>query len=156
MFSKKSLLLFAVFLFANCSVGPKQSLQSEDRYRVSEITLERSGSWGLKSGYKVIFRKEGAAEYLGDVHATRTGNYQGKISTDQFEQLTRLIIKNDFFSLADKYHALVTDTDTVITTVIYAGGHKAVEDFGRGGGDGLTEIEMAIDKAAEVIVWTKR
>jgi len=146
------LLLFAVVLSANCSVAPKPSLTGE-RHEISEITLQRSGSWGLKSEYRVTFRKDGTAEYQGDVHAKLKGKYRGKISNDQFEQLARLIIANDFFSLEDKYQALLTDIDMVTTSVVYAGGRKAVEDFGRGGGERLTQIESEIDKTAELIAW---
>ena len=148
------LLLLAVIVAASCSSAPTSSL-ADDRHQISEITLERSGSWGMKSGYKAVLRKDGTAEYLGDIHAKRKGKYRGNLSTDQFQQLSKLITANDFFSLEDKYRAPVTDTDTVTTSVVYSGGRKAVEDFGRGGGERLTRIEQAIDSTAEQIVWIK-
>lgn len=151
---KISLLLLAVLVAVRCSPTPKSSL-AEDRYQISEITLERSGSWGIKSGYKVVLRKDGSAKYTGDVDAKRKGNYQGEVSKDRFEQLGSLIIASDFFSLADEYHALVKDDDTVTTSVEYSGGRKTVEDYGRGGGERLTKIELAIDITTEQIVWAK-
>jgi hypothetical protein len=151
---KISLLLFALFVAASCSFTPKSSL-AKDRYQISEIALERSGTWGLKSGYKLVLHSNGSGEYNGDVDAKRKGKYQGMISRDQFEQLARLIAANDFLLLKDKYHALVTDTDTVMVSIVYSGGRKTVEDFGRGGGDKLTQIEQSIDTIAEQIVWAK-
>src|SRR6185436_987486 len=149
-----SLILLSVIVAASCSSAPTSSL-AEDKHQISEITLERSGSWGMESGYKAVLRKDGTAEYLGDIHAKRKGKYRGNLSTDQFQQLSKLITTNDFFSLEDKYRARITDTDTVTTIIVYSGGRKAVEDFGRGGGQRLTEIEQAIDSTAEQILWIK-
>ena len=151
---KATLLLFALFVAAGCSLASRSNLV-EDKYQISEITFERSGSWGVKSGYKVLLRKDGKAEYVGDVNAKRKGKHQGVISKEQFEQLAKLILANDFFSLEDRYQAQATDTDTIIINVLYSGGRKRVEDFGRGGGERLTEIERAIDNAAEQIAWLK-
>ncbi len=148
------LVLFTLIWVAGCAFAPKPSL-AEDKYQISEITLERSGSWGIRSGYKVVLHKDGAAEYAGDTHAKRKGKYRGQISKEQFEQLAKVIIENDYFSLGDKYRAPVTDTDTITTSVAYAGGRKRVEDFGRGGGERLTKIEQEIDKVAEQIAWVK-
>ncbi len=90
-----SLLLFTLIWFANCSVAPESSL-AEDKHQISEITLARSGSWGIRSGYKVVLRKVGTAEHAGDIHAKRKGEYHGKISKDQFEQLAKIIIESDY------------------------------------------------------------
>lgn len=46
---------------------------SADKYQISEITLERSGSWGVRSGDKLLLRKDGTASYAGDVEAKRRG-----------------------------------------------------------------------------------
>ena len=146
------LLLLLAASGVGCSpIQPADSAQ--DKYQITEISLERSGSWGMRSGYKVVLRKDGTAEYTGDVAAARRGKYHGKISGKQFEQLAKIIVGNDYFSLEDKYRATVTDTDTVITSVAYKGGRKVVEDFGRGGGERLTTTEQAIDAAAEQITW---
>lgn len=149
-----SLFLFALIWVTDCSFAPQSSL-GQDKYQISEVTLERSGSWGIRSGYRVVLRENGTAEYAGDIHAKREGKYRGAISKDLFESLTKVIIENDYFSLKDKYHAPVTDTDTVTTSIVYSGGRKRVEDFGRGGGESLTRIEQEIDKVAEQIAWIR-
>ncbi|MBA3247605.1 MAG: DUF6438 domain-containing protein [Pyrinomonadaceae bacterium] len=147
-------VVFTLIWVAGCASAPQPSL-AEDKYQISEITLERSGSWGIRSGYKIVLRKDGTAEYAGDIHAKRKGKYHGEISKEQFEQLTKVIIENDYFSLGDKYRAPVTDTDTVTTSIVYSEGRKRVEDFGRGGGERLTKIEQEIDQVAEQIAWAK-
>lgn len=149
-----SLVFYALLLLVSCSSAPKLNL-AEDKYQISEITLERSGSWGVKSGYRLVLWKDGTAEYVGDIHAKRKGKYHGKVSTEQFGQLTKLIVENGFFSLENKYQAQVADGDTIKTSVVYAGGRKTVEDYGRGGGERLTKIEQMLDNTAEQIVWIK-
>jgi hypothetical protein len=57
-----SFLLVAALAATSCS-GPQPG-PAEDKYKISEITLERSGGWGLQSGYKVVIRKAGSAELL--------------------------------------------------------------------------------------------
>ncbi|HEY9284798.1 MAG TPA: DUF6438 domain-containing protein [Pyrinomonadaceae bacterium] len=148
------LVFFTLICVADCAFAPKPS-SAEDKYQISEITLERSGSWGIRSGYKVVLRKDGTAEYVGDIHAQRKGRYRGQISNEQFEQLVKVIIENDYFSLKGKYRAMVADSDTITTSVAYSGGRKRVEDYGRGGGERLTKIEREIGNVAEEIAWVK-
>lgn len=64
-------------------------------------------------------------------------------------------MEGGYFALNDRYSAAVTDTDTITTSVAYAGGRKSVEDYGRGGGEKLTGIEQAIDGMVERIEWKK-
>ena len=148
------LVLFTLICIIGCAFAPKTSL-AEDKRQISEITLERSGGMVFGSSYKVVLRKDGTAEYVGDLYAKRRGKYRGQISKEQFERLVKVIVENDYFSLDDKYHAEVTDSDTITTSVVYSGGRKRVEDFGRGGGERLTKIEEEIDKVAEQIAWVR-
>ena len=148
------ILLSIVASVLSCSSVPRSQVV-EDKFEISEVSLERSGSWGLRSGYRVVLRRNGSAEYAGEVDAKRKGKFHGTVSQAQFDQLTNSLIENSYFSLADKYHALVTDTDTVTTIVVFKGGRKTVEDFGRGGGEGLTKVEQAIDNLAEQVAWVK-
>lgn len=149
-----SLLLLTLISSASCSLA-RGPIEAEDKYQISEITLERSGSWGILSGYKVVLRQDGAAEYAGDIHAKRNGKYLGQISLEQFAQLAKVIVENDYFSLIDKYSATVKDSDTITTSVVYSGGRKTVEDYGREGGEKLTAIELAIDNMADQIIWVR-
>jgi hypothetical protein len=148
------LVLFALICIIGYAFAPKTSL-AENKRQISEVTLERSGGMVFRSGYKVVLRKDGRAEYIGETYAKREGKYRGHISKEQFERLAEVIVENDYFSLDDKYHAEVTDSDTITTSVVFSGGRKRVEDFGRGGGERLTNIEREIDKVAEQIVWVR-
>jgi hypothetical protein len=156
------LLLFIAVLMISCSasVSPPNSTISQpsiaaDKYQISEITYERSGSWGMRYGYKVILRKDGTAEYLGDIHAKRKGKYHSKIDAAKFEQLENLIVHENYFSRKDKYHSGLTDAETITTSVVYAGGRKTVKNFGGGGDDVVGEIERAIDSLVELTAWEK-
>jgi uncharacterized protein YdbL (DUF1318 family) len=143
-----------VTFIPNCSSAPATNL-AEDKYQITEITFEQSGSWGVQYGYKVVLRNDGTAEYVGDINAKRTGKYRGQISKDQFERLAGLMTKNNYFMLKDKYRAPVTDTETITTSVVYNEGRKVVENYGGGGSKELSEIEQAIVKAIEQIMWEK-
>ena len=154
----RSVKVLPVLFMLVCGIGyacaPKASL-AEDKYQISEVTLGRSGGMVFRSDYKVVLRKDGTAEYVGDEHARREGKYHGRISKEQFQRLAKVIVENDYFSLDDEYRAQVTDADTVTTSVAYSGGRKRVEDHGRGGGERLTNIEREIEKVAEQITWVR-
>jgi hypothetical protein len=156
------ILPFMPVLTAGCSSPgspPKSSVPelhpTVDKYQVSEISYERSGSWGVPYGYKVVLRADGSAEYFGEARAERAGKYRGSIEKNKFDQLATLIIQKDFLSRKDYYTSGRTDTETVTTSVIYSGGRKTVRNHGRGGDDEIGEIEQAIKSAIAQIPWEK-
>ena len=153
--------LLIVFLIVSCS-----SVPSPD---ISEISL-RNGGGQLAYWYQIVLRKDGRAEYLGDVspehrresksfdHALGEGaervKYRGRISQEQFNELERLITKNGFFSLKDNYGG-VADAVQTTTSVVYSGGRKEVHNQIGQGGEKLSEIERTINRVADQIAWTK-
>ena len=149
------LILSIVTSVVSCSSIPQVNI-AEDKYQISEITLERSGSWGVREGYKVVLCSDGTAVYHGDIHAKRRGKYRGRVQGEQFAGLAKLIARNEYFSLKDKYHnPSVADGYTITTSVVYAGGRKTIEDYEEGGGEQLSEIERAIMAVAGQIAWEK-
>src|SRR6266545_4100907 len=115
-----------------------------DKFRISEISYEWIGGWGVRDGYKITLSKDGTGEYFGDIAASRQGKYRGSFDTAQFDQLASVIIQKDFFSRKNKYSSGLTDADTIIISVVYAGGRKTVVNYGGGGDDEVVDIQRAI------------
>jgi hypothetical protein len=161
MRSCKVFSLCMAFMIASCSSASSPG--------ISEISL-RSGGGQLAYWYQIVLRKDGRAEYLGDVRPDRRRElksfdnapgegsarvkYHGQISQEQFNELERLINKNDFFSLKENYGG-VTDAVQTTTSVIYSGGRKEVHNQIGQGGEKLSEIENSINRVADQITWTK-
>jgi hypothetical protein len=149
------------FLIASCSSASSPG--------ISEISL-RNGGGQLAYWYQIVLRKDGTAQYLGDVSPERRresepfGNaldkgvervkYRGRISQEQFSELERLITENGFFSLKDNYGGVSGAIQTT-TSVVYSGGRKEVNNQIGQGGEKLSEIERTINRVADQIAWTK-
>jgi hypothetical protein len=160
MRSRAKAVLLA-FLLASCS--------SESSPGISEISL-RNGGGQLVYWYQIVLRKDGTAEYLGDVGPERRREskpfsnaldkgaervkYRGRISQEQFNELEKLITRNGFFSLKDNYDG-VSDAVQTTTSVVYSKGRKEVNNQIGQGGEKLSEIESTINRMADQIAWTK-
>ncbi len=80
-----------------------------DKFRISEISYEWIGGWGVRDGYKI--------------------------------------------TLKNKYSSGLTDADTIIISVVYAGGRKTVVNYGGGGDDEVVDIQRAIVSLSKQIAW---
>jgi hypothetical protein len=153
--------LFLAIFITGCTSAPSSA--------ISEVSL-RSGGGRLTYWYQIVVRKDGTAEYLGDVSPERRRGpksfddvvaeagkrikYRARISPEQFSELENLITKNDFFALKDDYGG-VTGAVQTTTSVVYSGGRKDVNNQIGQGGEKLSEIERAIEQVADQIAWTK-
>ncbi|MDT4969536.1 MAG: hypothetical protein QOJ64_4273 [Acidobacteriota bacterium] len=153
--------LFVAIFITGCTSAPSPD--------ISEVSF-RSGGGQLSYWYQIVVRKDGTAEYLGDVSPERRRGpksfddvpgegakrvmYRGRISPEQFNELAKVIIKNDFFSLKDNYGG-VADAVQTTTSVVYCGGRKEVSNQIGQGGEKLTEIERAIEQVADHIAWAR-
>lgn len=129
-----------------------KSFLPEDKYRIEEVVFDRSGSWGMRYGYKVVLRKDGAALYLGDTQAKPPGEQRGEIMPGQFKRLAESVADSDFFSLEGPIHGC-TDTEVRTTTVVYAGGTKAIKNHCQGMHPKLDQLEQTIIALVEQIEW---
>lgn len=151
-------VVFVAISFVGCA-----SVSSPN---ISEISLGNGGG-RVTFWYKIVLRKDGSAEYLGDVPPEmRRGTaypsdrskervaYRGKIPPEQFDRLARLINANGFFELKDDYGGVMDAVQTT-TGVAYDGGRKEVSNQIGKGGEKLSEIERAIEETADEIEWKK-
>lgn len=82
------------------------------------------------------------------------GVFNGKLSSEQFEKLSQLIVKNGYFSLSNKYEVPgLMDAPPTITKVFYSNGQKEVSNQQKKGGEKLSEIETAIYTMTSEIDW---
>jgi hypothetical protein len=121
---------------------------------ISEISLERTGCFGSCAIYKVTFRKDGTATYVGKDFVSKGGIFQGKVEYE-FQRLAELVYRQGFFNLIGRYGAPITDLDTTIVTVVRSGKSKSVVDYGSAAPVELWGFETAIDAVADKIKWAK-
>jgi hypothetical protein len=156
-----SLILFTIFFVSSCSSVPSSS--------ISEISF-RNGGGQLVHWYQIVLRRDGTAEYTGDVsperrresrpsgnvraEATQRVKYRGKVTQAQFEQLAKVVEENGFFSLKETYGG-VSGAPQTTTTIVNSAGRKEVHNQLEQGGKGLSEIERAIDRLADQIAWER-
>ncbi len=130
---------------------PAQSVKASD---ITEITLKNDGGFGFERGHEIVLRTDGTAEYFGGRHSYgRKGKHHGQFDKRKFAKLAKLIIEQGFFSLKKRYEADRLDDATVTTSVAYGSKRKTVQNYGHGGGQKLTDIQIAIETAASEVEW---
>ena len=150
-------------LFVAVSILGCASVKSR---QISEISLGNGGG-PMAFWYNIVLRKDGSAEYLGDVPprmrrgTANAGNrgaervrYDGKISPAQFGEIVRLINANGFFALKEDFGGVMGAVQTT-TGVVYDGGRKEVRNQIGQGGEKLAEIER-FEAAASTKSRTRR
>ena len=156
-----SALALACVITIGCSLGrrhaPSTSQSSDPQTsQLSEITYERIfGCEGPCPLYKVVLRKDGTASYVGAEHAERKGKYHASNIDFYFNQLSKLIDQEKYFSLQDSYGPGGKDEGVVITSVANDSQRKTVVDTGFHGPIELWAIEMSIEGSVSQIKWEK-
>ncbi len=151
-----------VALAVGCSSGDSPAHQAAktpvkvSATSIESISIERFGHGPQTPWYKVTLRRDGSVTYVGSFNVARIGNYQAKISTEDFRRLAELVERSGFFSLEDSYPFAVDAPEIKIT--IEAGGRtKTIHDgWGSRTPVELWGLEMAIDGVvAGLDGWTK-
>ena len=161
----------ALALMFGCSSSPPGAANAPvatptvDTFQISEISYELNVNWGVKDTDQITFHSNGSAEYLARLgyalvgfnrDPNRRGKFQGLIEKKDFDQLSTLIVRRNFFSLKDKYVARgVADAETITTAVRYGAGLKTVSNYGGGGDNEVGEIQQAILSRAKQISWQR-
>lgn len=147
-------LYFAVLMLLLVIMNVSTPAQSVKAYDITEITLKNDGGFGFERGREIVLRKDGTAEYFGGRNSYgRKGKHDGQFDKRKFAQLAKLIIEGGFFSLKKRYETERLDDATVTTSVAYGGRRKTVQNYGQGGGQKLTDIQIAIEAAASEVKW---
>lgn len=123
---------------------------------VKEISMERVMSKKPYPVFKVTFKSTGEAVYEGKYYVDKIGTYEGIIDDSDFERLSGLMEKLGFMELREKYMIDGRDQPSVVTTLVYEDGTKAVGNYGEAGPVEIWAIEKVIDALAEDIYWEKK
>ncbi len=123
--------------------------------QISEITLERWGSFSQLPSYKVILRSDETVLYIGRAFVEKKGKHTGKLGKFYFKKLAKLIESEGYFKLRERYpeDAVIEDGYDARVKVMCGDKEKVVFDNAQEGPIGLWAIEMAIDAAVGRARW---
>ncbi len=122
------------------------------------ITLSRTACFGKCPDYTVEVHGDGTVIFNGRRFVVHTGEYRARISRAAVRALVAKFRTADYFALADRYTARVTDLPTYTTSIAFDGHEKSVRDYGGqiiGAPFAVNEIENAIDEACNTAQWIK-
>jgi len=129
-----------------------------NRHLITEIRLERSICFGECPAYKVTFRQDGSAIYVGEAYSPMIGTYEADRASCPacyFGQLIEWIEQQNFFDLQDVYNEDMRDTSVTTVTVVHDGKTKAVVSRDPKSPVKLWGIAMAIDGVVSNLKWNK-
>jgi ankyrin repeat protein len=115
------------------------------------IGLERSGCYGRCPAYRVEVRGDGTGLFHGEAYVLVRGDHSFRVPPGTVLCLLEDFRAADFWSLAPKYQAQITDAAYHKVTLEIAGQRKTVDDYAGalvGMPVAVTELESAIDAAA--------
>ncbi|MDN3580256.1 DUF6438 domain-containing protein [Mucilaginibacter flavus] len=97
-----------------------------------KIILSTSGCYGSCPIMSIILNNDGTVLFRGLGHTGKKGDYVGKITKEEFQQLQNNFFKTNIDSLKNFYRAGWTDDETISTTFVKNGKiYKTVDDYGR-------------------------
>lgn len=122
------------------------------------VKLERSGCYGSCPSYSVEISGTGHVLFKGDSFVTFAGEHRRRVPANDVACLVDNFRAADFWSLASKYEAPITDSPTYRITFSINGQSKTVTDYvGRAVGmpESVTDLETAIDQTAHTATWIR-
>lgn len=130
-----------------------QMIQPND---ITEITLKTGDGFCFNCGRVTTLRGDGTAAYHGDSRSRhRKGDFTGAIEKTEFGRLAKTVVEAGFFDFKPRYEGNFKDVASVVITVVYAGGSKTVENFGRSDEPQFKIVEQALKAADGTIKWQK-
>ena len=162
-----SMLLLLVFLpISACKekgASPGNALEKNKQNKIevgqiSEITLERGACFGQCPEYKVSFRKDDSATYIGEAYTSMIGTFraeQESCSQCYFSNLEKLLFALRFFDLQEIYEKDWADAGTITIRVKASSGIKVVKTNKPEVPIEIWGIASAIDGIVAKIKWKK-
>lgn len=118
------------------------------------ITMEKTVCFGTCPVYKVQIYPNGLANYTGEMHVQKIGQYRRQLSPETISDLIRSFQRADFWSLEDEYIGEVTDLPTTYLSFQYEGRSKKVKDL-INAPQHLIDLENEVAAIAESPGWEK-
>ncbi|MCE9521209.1 MAG: DUF6438 domain-containing protein [Alphaproteobacteria bacterium] len=122
------------------------------------IKLARTMCFGSCPVYEVEIHGDGTIVYEGRAFVALMGRHRARIPKAAVAQLVDQLHRAEFFWLHDAYRSNITDNPANILTVTFDDRSKTVVDYvGEAVGmpDAVTNLETAIDRAADTERWRK-
>src|SRR5438105_14393153 len=120
-------LLMASILILIAALACSAQTSSQDKDRITEVTLERTSCLGTCPDYKVTLRRDGAIIYEGRRFVQMMGTYKGE--TYGYDRLVKLIVAQKYYDIKDDYSRHITDMPSSITSVERAGKSNTIGDY---------------------------
>ncbi len=120
--------------------------------------LKRGDCFGSCPEYSVEVHGDGTVEFDGEANVLIPGRHHAQISKQLVRDLLAYFEDAAFFSLNNRYVAMITDHPTYTTSIEFDGQGKSVEDYvGEAVGmpKSVEEIERAVDEFAGTEKWVK-
>jgi hypothetical protein len=134
--------------------GYQPAPQNYEPGDITSITLDRGACFGTCPVYEVTLNSDGSATYSGGPFAPRQGDYTGKGSQWEFDNLAAFVVRAGFFGWDDEYRLPnVTDLPTYKITVTKGGTSKTVLQYGMNEPPDFWVIAEVIDGLADDISW---
>jgi hypothetical protein len=130
------------------------------RWDTLKITLDRTFCYGTCPDYTVEIHGDGTVFYTGDMYVAVPGRHKTHIPVSSVRTLFEKFEAARFFATFDQYLGGGTDGPTYTVTIAFDDQRKVLEDYGGRSRWGhmppeITELEHAIDAAANVQIWVK-
>ena len=151
---KFRLIIFALLIAgATHRQTAAQTVQPND---IAEIILKTGDGFCFDCGRVTTLRADGTAIYHGERKSRyRQGDYTGAIEKTEFARLAKTVVEAGFFDFKPRYEGKFNDVSSVVIIVVYAGGSKTVENFGRSDEPKFKIVEQALKAADGAIKWQK-
>ncbi len=141
-------------IFVLMMAGNLGFAQTRTASEITQIELHDEGGFGVDKGFEISLERGGVATFHGGQNFYgRKGNYRSTFDKKQFVELARLVIKNNFFALKDRYEGNTMDVGTRTITVVYRGNRKSVVNWGASRQKQFAAIEKAIKALEAKIEW---
>lgn len=119
------------------------------------IALRRSGCYGTCPSYEVALTPGGIV-FQGGGYVVASGHHTASVEPSAVRKLAQMFIDADFYSMAEKYIAGVTDCPTYQLSISIDGQQKSVTDY-EGSWVGMpaviSELEDEVDTLAHTDRW---
>jgi len=150
-------IFFAISVGLSCgnhSVFNTGHIQTKDL--AVEVTLERTQCFGTCPVYKVVFRNDGSATFIGESFTPLIGTYKGSIQKERFAKLLDLAESQGYFQLQDEYlKGYGGDLPSSRISITKDNKKKTILSYGSNIPKQLEIIQSSIDTEVSNIKWEK-
>jgi hypothetical protein len=121
------------------------------------ITLQRTMCPGACPDYSLYIYGDGKIAYEGRHYVAVKGKQQARISKDDVKKLVDEFFKSGYFSLKDRYDAIVNDGAITKTSIVADGKTKQVVNCHPSQApESLYQLEKMIDEVAQSKRWVRQ